>query len=256
MFSPSQRSPVSSLLWWKQEDWSPGRFYKTMQYLFRPDRENPYSLVKIPFYLNWKLSGKKFRACAEHYIMARHEEYFARLMHQVRPPQRPGPERWPDLNGLGLSQEESWKRQILLRRLDFAETKQTNAQARRQVRMLAQRGPIRARQMLKDAAQKIPPAKRQFSNFELLRLVVPYRAERQFVWAFLRKEADVQRNVMRNLRVDVTKQLAEAYRYLRLTPQEIADGLGNSYQADKDTAEEFGISENSVRSLLSKSFRR
>lgn len=240
------------------EDWSPRRFYNTMRKIFRPVRENPTCLVVIPFHLNRPLLSKEFRGCAEHYITARRKEYLARLFssQQGRRPQSPKSEQWPDLEGLGLSQEEFWNYETPLAQLYFAETKQAQAQARRQARGLAQRGPIRARQMLKNVVLKTPQAKRRFSGLELLKLV-EYRAERQFVWAFLRKESEMQKNdIKKSLRGSTTEDLARAYWYLRLRPQDIANGLRCSYQADKDTAEEFGISASAVRSLLSKSSRR
>ena len=255
---PSPRRPVASPAWWTQEDWSPRRYYKTMQYLYRPNRQDPDSLVKIPFHLNRPLLPAEFWACAEQYCMARSNEYLTQLSSRPhgRPLQNRKPGCWPDLHGLGLSPKAFWKYEIPLRRFDFAESRQQQGPARCQVKKLATSGPIRVRQMLKNFVQKTPQAKRQFSSRELLKLV-EYRAERQFVWAFLRKESDVQKDEMRKpLRGEATKTLAAAYRYLRLKPQEIVDGLRYPSQADKDTAEEFGVSESSVRSLLSKSVRR
>jgi len=109
--------------------------------------------------------------------------------------------------------------------------------------------------MMKTARVKTPQTKRQLSSRELLEHLVTYRAERQFVWAFLRKEFGLERNGMRWLRNTDAKHLAEAHHYLHLTPHQIVEGLSYSHQDDKDAAEELEISERSIRSLLSKFLR-
>ena len=177
--SPSPRSPVSPPTS-NTEDWSRRRFYKTMQHVFRPVRENLDSLVETPFYLYRPLSHAEFLACTEYYIQARRKEHLARLVNrqQGRPPQSPNPDRWPDLKSLGLPQDEFWKFEIPLGQLFFAETKQQQEQARRQVKILAQRGPSRARQMLKTARLKTPQAKRQFASLDL-------RVQKKTFWRLL-----------------------------------------------------------------------
>lgn len=71
-----------------------------------------------------------------------------------------------------------------------------------------------------------------------------YRAERQFLWAFLKGEARDADST------EVASDLARAYPFLRLTAKQIAAGLTNPHQADEDTARYFG--RRSIRDALSR----
>jgi hypothetical protein len=83
---------------------------------------------------------------------------------------------------------------------------------------------------------------------------VPYLAEREFIWTFLRRESGLERADKKDsVKVlSVANKLKAAYPCLRLKPLAIAEGLVCSDQAAKDTAEEFDLSPKTVRSLLSK----
>jgi hypothetical protein len=260
--SPSPRSPVPPPS--SKEDWSRRRFYKTMQHIFRPDRQNQGSLDETPFYLRKKpLSEDEFEACAEHYIMAERKKYHARLVNrqQDRPPQSPNPDRWPDLKNLGLLQDEFWKFEIPLGQLFFAETKQQQKQARQRINVLAQRGPNEVRQAIAKARRSIPQARRTLSGRDRFDLF-DYRAKRQFLWIFLRYESEWEKGQKKEGKsFDRTVQeLVKAYSYLGLTPATIAEGLRDPHQADKDAAKKFPIlkikASSSVRSLLNRSLLR
>ena len=88
--------------------------------------------------------------------------------------------------------------------------------------------------------------------------LIPYRAERQFIWNFLYREARAElgrRWVTRNAS-HIANELAHAYSYLHLTPKEIEAGLlDRRYTADRDTAKKFGLEVRTVRSMLSKFYR-
>jgi hypothetical protein len=234
------------------EDWSPHRFYRTMRHIFRPNRTDPDGLVEIPFWLYRPLSYIEFNGCAELFINARHKEHLSRLAlaQQGKQPRPPASERWPDLD---VPQEEFWKYEVPLGNLYFAQTSRSQSRARREVRQLAQRGSIRVRKLLSNAVKNTPQAKRQLSGEEIVRLV-EYRSERQFMWAFLRHESGLSREELKNPESvkNAAHQLADAYRYLHLTWEVVNEGLSYPHQADRDTAEEFEISERSVRSLISK----
>jgi hypothetical protein len=283
---PAPRRPVASPAWWTQEDWSPRRFYKTMRYLFRPVRENPDSLVEIPFYLNCPVSPPVtlkalkawFEACVGYYIEAKVTTYLTQLLdsQQGRPPQHPDPARWPDLRDLGLSRAEWWEREKALGRLNCADTRHQDTHARKRIKELAQKGPHRARTAMAKARRSILQVKMNLSWREQLVRVdsfVHYRARRQFLWIFLRKEFEWGKEPKEGKRfAKRVQELANAYAYLDdhpdfndLTPATIAEGLRCSNQADKDAAKKFEkefkakgfqISAKSVRSLLSKSLRR
>lgn len=252
-----------------------------MQYLYRTDRENPDSLVEIPFHQNRPLSDAEFKACAEHYSMARREEYLARLLSSQhgRRPQNPTPKQWPDLEGLGLSPEELWNYTKARLQLELAETKQQQKQARKWVNALAKKGPNKVRQALAKARGSILQAKRILSGSNRFNLF-DYRAKRQFLWIFLRKESQWGKEELKEIKesdVDV-QALVKAYSYLAeindfedlicpkkdptLIPPKVLDlatiaaGLRSPHQADKEAAKKFGIKASSVRSLLSKSVRR
>lgn len=262
--SPSPRSPDSPPLS-HREDWSPGQFYKTMRRLYRRDRQNPDSLVEIPFHANRSLSHAEFWACAEQYCWARRNKYLAQLVgsQQGRRPQSPKSEQWPDLEGLGLSPKEFWKYEKALGQLYFAETKQRQTQARERINKLATRGLNDLRQAVAKARCSILQAKRTLSGRDRFNLI-DYRAKRQFLWRFLRAESEWERGQKKEGRkFDKTVQaLAKAYSYLDLTPATIAEGLRDPHQADTDAATHFTqvkhlkISASSVRSLTSKSLHR
>lgn len=247
----SVRTPSHS-----QENWSSHRFYETMRYIFRPIRENPDSLVEIPFHENRPLLKKEFDECTQHYIKARCEEYLCRLLasQKGRPPQFPDSERWPDVRAYGIKDQDFWKYEKPLGQLFFSKTKDEQEQAKRTVRALSTRGPRRLRTALSQAAKNTPQVHRDLSPQKIFLEVVPYLAEREFIWTFLRRESGLGRaDKKAPLEVrSVANTLATAYPYLRLKSPTIAIGLVCSNQADKDTAEEFGLSPKTVRSLLSK----
>ena len=78
------------------------------------------------------------------------------------------------------------------------------------------------------------------------------------MWAFLRREAKAggySTLGRRHFASIASEDLADEYSYLSLSAAEIDRGLKNSRQADDDTAKKFGISPNTLRSMLSKWLR-
>lgn len=258
-----QRSPVSPRSS-TEEDWSPRRCYKTMRYLFRPDRENPDSLVEIPFYLNCLLSRDQFQACVGHYIEAKVTPYLTQLFSSQhgRPSQRPDPARWPDLRALGVPPASFWKFEIPLGQLFFAETAPERTQARERIKPLTTRGLNARRHALAEARSSTPQAKRKLSGRQRFDLLV-YHARRQFLWIFLRAESDWDKGQLKEIKEsdDAVQKLALNYSYLgelkgfddftsATITDRIAKGLKCSDQADKDAALKFVVKTSSIPSLL------
>lgn len=203
-----------------------------MRHVFRPVRENPDSLVEIPFRLNRRLSHAEFWACAKHYILVSGKEYFARLAssQQGRRPQIPSPEQWPNVEGLGVSPVSFWNFEIPIGQLYFAETKQQQKQARKRINALTQRGPNDVRRAVAKARRRIPQAKATLSGRDRFNLFL-YRAQRQFLWIFLRYESEWDKGQLKEGKSfdRAVQALAEAYSYLDLTPATIAEGLRYSH---------------------------
>jgi len=78
--------------------------------------------------------------------------------------------------------------------------------------------------------------------------ILTYRAERQFIWNFLKREKKASEGDPQA----VVGDLAGAYPYLGLTAEQVAAGLTNPHQADDETAKKFGLaSGRSLRAILS-----
>lgn len=227
-----------------------------MQRLFRPNRSDPNSLVETPFYDFRPLTHREFKSCAEMYMLARQREYRDRLLQPRKHTDSDSraKERWPDLASFDLTPQDYWNIERALGRLYFAQTGKQQRQARQEARQLAQRGPIPLRQAIAEAVLATPQTQRRFTVHDIIFQLFSYRAERQFVWRFLRHESELDRKDLKDSRAveRAAKILSEAYSYLHLKPAEIVQGLPYSHQADRDTAEEFVLSEMSVRSLFSK----
>ena len=124
--------------------------------------------------------------------------------------------------------------------------------------------PIALRSALSQVARTPFQVRKRFSLFlpkegkdqDSIYGILLYHGERQFLWAFLRKEAlageEAERVELRDIAGKSSLKLAKAYRYLGLNAEIISNGLVNSHQADRDTALQFNISPTDVRPLLSK----
>lgn len=235
------------------EDWSPRRFYLTMRRVFNPSRG--YSdFSEIPFYIHRPLSHNELKACTDLYIANRQKHYLGRIYNSASTTGGPPSEdQWPDLNPFGFSNDDFWKAEIVLGRLYFAKSVPEQQEARKNARQLAQRGPMAFRRAIGKAIRCTPQAKRRFSPREMLTLIA-CRSEFQFIWSFLRRESGLTREEFKKpARVSyAATELAKAYPYLHLRAEDIAKGLVNPHQADRDTAEEYGLSEQTIRSLLSR----
>ena len=158
----------------------------------------------------------------------------------------------------------------------FADTAEKQSRARKELRARLSGRPTPLTQLCRDLLKVLPQAKAKIgwkekfltrhtkdtSRPDVLGLVY-YRAERQFVWNFLRKEVRAFEETKslklvppKRLRV-LAYDLCEAYPYLRLTVEEIHRGLTNLRQADEETAKRFKLrSPGVVRSILSQSRQR
>jgi hypothetical protein len=270
-----------------------------MRYLFRPDRHDQDSLVEIPFYKNrpllycpvfyknCPLLRSEFVVCAEHYAQyawAGLQEKFLAPRKHGRPPQSHKPTAWlrqSDLEGLGLSPAEAWNCEKALWQLRFSETKLKRSQAIKRINPLVTRGlnPVRRAIAKERDSILILPARRKLSGRDIVNLVY-YRAQRQFLWAFLRHESERERRLLKKITKSdrAVQALSQAYAYLtelddfkELIPprkakttvlgpgtldEAITDGLKNPHQADADAALKFGLKVSSVRPLLHKYLRR
>lgn len=278
---PAQKTIPSGEPW--REDWSPSKFYDTMRRLFRrrPDplvvlttsNDKAYRFrvvlpVQPPFYHNRPLKRvvcpqpdgsekyvHEFRGAAELYISWNHSREERRLKQKAASVPILG---HPELSRFGIPPEKSWPYIKALGRLHFAETADQQARAKQEVKALAQRGPRALRSVLKELLKGLPQRRRGLTHGKVISEVVRYRTERQFVWAFLRREAmaafDCSRRGLHELQLEQLEELAKAYSFFKpeLTLDQLKRGLGNSHQTDEDVAEEFGLSTKTLRSLLSK----
>jgi hypothetical protein len=256
----------------EEKKWSPKRFYRHMRFRFRlhrdcedpnnpPDPEDTNNnRVFVPLHKYRLLSLDEFEGCQQRYVYARQRKHLKRMdqAQKGRALQHPSPDRWPDLQDRGLDPALYDHCEHALGCLYFVDTKDQRAQASGVVKALATRGPIWLRRALKIAVSATPRTKRTISGFAIFKLVA-FRAKREFLWTFLRHEANWtgdQQNTPAAL-MDAARTLATVYKYLNLTADDIAKGLNCLSQADQDTADEFGLkSASSVRFLISKSARR
>lgn len=243
-----------------REDWSPHGFYDTMRRLFRPrpdprgkDGEPVIRLVEAPFYRRRPLKPKEFHAAEEMYINSNMER---RRLNQEVPPHDFFLDDQELHDRFGVPPGKTWPYSKALGRLYFAETKDQQSRARQEVKILAHRGPRALRRFLATVLRHLPQRRLSLPHIKVTLDGVLYRKKRQFVWAFLRREAmagqDCSRHDLRNPRQELISELVRAYSFLDLTPDQLKRGLANSHQADEDMAEWFGLSTKTIRSLLSK----
>lgn len=287
------------------EDWSRHGFYRTMLRLFihrqdgckktedhgrwLPEKPEDHA----PFFLqdeSRRLTQKQYECARECYVQAPFHEYQERGVRRHPGIEEARATRWPyPLPGedLGVVVRPGVVRltpaQVALGRLFFARTKAGQAKARAEVGALATRGTIARRKALGAAVRATPQAKAVHSPMALLFEILPYRASRQFMWAFLRAEllAAIRRKrredgvdwTVRDLLRDPTDfggeldGLVSASRFLErawprsvygppdpLSRTELLAGLKRRRPADADTARHFGLSPTSLRSLLTRAF--
>ena len=254
-----------------KEDWSRRRFYETMRYLFRGDRSDDTDPVTIPFYRYRPLTHKELRGCINIYIENRKTEDLQRILERqiedlqclgLRPEGKSAQPAldagWPDLNGFCLSNKAFMEAEVALGRLYFAKAVAAQRRARTDGKKLAQRGPVALRKLVGQAIRQTPQAHRRFSSGDVFLALRPAYFEQQFIWTFLRRESGLRSGLLKDAHAVgwAAEKLASAYPYLHMSAKDIAEGLVNPRQADTDTAEEFGLSESSIRSLFSKYLSR
>ena len=233
-------------------NWSSKEFYKTMCFVFRSKLDRSKCIkcsqsVDPPFFLNRPLEEKDFINAQQMYVMEQMHAHIEKLMKTSSKLQTefPDPERWP----------ECIKDMEIMRafgELYTAQSKPKQEKARVKVRNLAMRGPSKYRTLLRVARAKTPQAKNLLDGIDILHLV-KYRAKRQFLWQFLRKEAEAESGRLE--RSDAASHLTDKYKYLGLTEEQIEKGLKNPNQKDDDVAEEFHISGKTAHSLLTKFYK-
>jgi len=136
-------------------------------------------------------------------------------------------------------------------KLLFADSAKAQQRARRELRGRLRGRPTPIKWLCRELLRVLPPKSRKQMGWVEEWLgnkdrpsVLRYRAERQFLWAFLKGEA---RNGDPS---EVPQDLVRAYPFLGLTAAQIAAGLGNPHQADGDTARYFGP--RNIRGMLSR----
>ena len=285
--APSTASPKFA------EDWSPRGFYKTMLFLFRnrpdPNTQKPIPLPP-PFYLNRPLTQEEWQACSRQYaahyaqrLFTKSQEAWTRTPSQkkakptkTKPDNTQGLEilddllhdgpqtRWP-----GLSWSDRWKYYKAVGQFLFANSKPVQQAARKRLKELAMTATATT---LRTALSQVAHTRIQVKNrFPLIQPppggptsiydIRLYHGERQFLWAFLRKEAGSPQKASKAERQEIADRISsklikdEHYPYLKMNAETISKGLVNPRQADHDTAEKFQCSPTAIRSLLSKSLK-
>jgi len=163
-----------------------------------------------------------------------------------------GGAKWPYLKALGQFMD--------------ANSRATQQAARKRLKALAQTAkPVGLRPYLSEVARTRIQARNRFPLYQprpggppSIYDIRQYYEERRFLWAFLRQEAltakQAERVELKAIAGGQAPILAEAYPYLGLDAETIANGLLNSDQAAHDTALQFNIAPTSVASLLSRAF--
>lgn len=302
----------------EQHSWSEQRFYKTMLSLFRPDRKSDEPL-RPPFYKNRPLSEEEFQECQLQYAV---RELQRILSSWKGDPLRKNPDwratrvfaEIHDLVERGyrgrayrkLSQtpqgkvnaekaHELWK---LAGKALFAGTGETQTRLKRKLRAALRGRPTQLTRLCLKFLDVLPQKRARLSPMELFMpqrvkgqngesvpvslSVLEYRATRQFLWVFLRKEANYgiadqknlacQRGSTENPKIslrdpsvtdtDLQEQgriLWKSYPYLKrwngtdpLGVEQIKKGLQNSRMADKETALKFGkVEASTLRKTIS-----
>lgn len=241
-----------------------------------------------PFYLNRRLKEKEWQACARSYAHAQAQILFTKSQEawtrtpskkkaeppKTKPENALGWKLFDDLLNNGpyapwpsLSWPDRWKYHKAIGQFLFADSRQVQQTTRKRLKVLAQTAkPVALRRAISKVAHTRIQVKKRFPLYQPrpegpisiydIRL---YRGERQFLWAFLRKEAGSPQKAVRAERQDnanrISPKLAEAYPYLNMNAEAIAKGLVNSRQADQDTADKFQCSPKTIRSLLSKTLK-
>lgn len=266
----------------ERQAWSPRSFYRTMRDLFRTrPGEKP---VSPPFYQNRPLTEEEVEVCQKKYVeyqlseerslrvrrpsrvprrsdrQAQADILFSRIHEMVgtdlpvgHPTQEAAQQRAAQWSQAADQKRKGWEIWKLAGRALFADTACKQSRARRALRVKLQGRPTTLTRLCREFLRVLPPrTTAEVGAWELFvggrndPAMLEYRAERQFLWAFLKheaKEGDPE---------EVAQDLAQAYPYLKLTSQQISRGLTNSHQADDETAKKFGLaSGESLRSILS-----
>lgn len=228
-------------------DWSNKEFYNTMQEFYSRQRddwyEGPFYLQKIP------LSEKEFVAAQQMYLATYiNSEVHESLLETSGTGQTDGGRVQSVIDKFQKIPNFDWEVFRTLYLFLTAQSKEKQSNLRDQIKNFAERGATRYRTLLKDARINTKQKKRILDGVDMMLDVLPVRAKNQFLWAFLRHEADA--DLGRSARGQAAEKLHEHYGYLGLTQEQIKNGLKNPNQADDDTAEEFGVSKSSIRGMI------
>lgn len=281
------------------EDWSPRRFYRTMLYVFR--RRPGEQPVTPPFYEKRPLAKEEFEGAQALYVThalsqelghlpspapsqepTRAPGRFAKagqLLNRIHsiagfnlpiglPTQEGAEQRAVQRAQASAQQRKSWELYRLAMKARFADTAEKQSHVRRALRARLRGRPTPLTQLLRKFLQALPQAKAEIGWQErLIEGLIPYRAERGFLWSFLREEVRAtEGKSLKHLKPEQVlghaQTLHEHYPYLmswskkyRLTVEQIQTGLLTPRQADDDAAKKFQLSAGTVRSHLSQ-FRR
>lgn len=228
--------------------WDPRHLYKSLLHLFGEQSRSQVKPVVPPF--NPPLSRRQFELAQGMYVQKRVNHFLSRYRtgKKVAGHSDHLKDRWP---ALPMNSQADWEAERALGTLFFASARREQREARKHVKYLAEHGPMRHRGMLKAARQATPQARSGFSAREVLRKYGPRLAEFEFVWGFLRGEANaLQGRADRQGRSKAATNLAKYYPFLNLNADQIAEGLSNPKHVERQFAAECGISQNSVRSIF------
>lgn len=227
-----------------------------------------------PFFLQpvrLRLRQAQYEEARLKYYLARASEIHLRLAAR-RPgkvPASPSLERWPEsLPGdePGTVTESA----KAVGKLYFAASRSRWKEAQAQVKDLATCGPIPRRKVLAAIRRVTPQVKAKYAPDELFFTLVRFRAERQFMWRFLRGEligsirpkrthekvpwtfGDLL-NEPQDFESEI-RDLLRAYSFLGLSKAQLLEGLRTDHQADRETATHFHLKLSTLRPLISKAF--
>jgi len=224
--------------------WQPRHLYRSLLHLFGEQYRGQVRPVVPPFIP--PLTEREFTLARKMYVSARLSQFLSsfRATRKNTVPSTRFAERWPTL-------PLDWKVERALGTLFFANSKREQQQARQQVKHLAEHGPMSYRTALQAARKATPQARAAFSCREILLKAGPRLAELEFVYGFLRGEANaLTGRADRKRRAEAAAALSKCYPFLNLTADQIAAALSNEKHLEQQFSAGFGISKNSVRSLI------
>lgn len=212
------------------------------------------------------LDAKELGAALSEYRAARASNFLERLRSRER-----GAQKWPDWNAQECPAWQSWlanpkpgnEIDIAIGRFLFADNRDQDSRARKELRRLARSGPVQerpARSQLFQALMREKPAPHQVVAPSMGFEFFTYLAEREFIWTLLRAEAKAtQRLGIREDRAHA--RVAAAYSYVArnrrlpyrdLTSDRIIAGLRTERPWATDVATRFKVKAESVPVIVNR----